>query len=160
MVRDLLFAIGRFIGILGGGWLADRWSRSTDRGRVLTQAMGLILAGPCLALVGWTGSTFVLVTALLIAGVGRGAYDCNTMPVMCQFTRPETRATGYGIYNFASCAVSGSMMSVAGALKSSIGLGVTLQASGMIMLACGLYLLSMRFGAQPSVSTEAVPQYP
>jgi predicted MFS family arabinose efflux permease len=149
-----------FAGILAGGWLADRWSHSSDRGRALTQGIGLILAGPCLAVVGGTTSTMILIAALVIAGIGRGAYDCNTMPVMCQFTRPETCATGYGVYNFASCAVSGSMMAVAGAVKSSVGLGMALEGAGALMLLCGLYLLSARFSSQPSVAVAAVPQHP
>jgi len=81
------------------------------------------------------------------------------MPVMCQFTPPEARATGYGIYNCASCVISGSMMAVAGALKSSVGLGATLQGSGCLMLACGLYLLSIRFGSPAWVPTQAVAQH-
>ena len=110
-------------GVLAGGWLADRWSLVTDRGRLLTQVVGFLACAPFLFLVGYTHSRGVLVASLILAGIGRGFYDCNTMPVMCQFTRAELRSTGYGIYNAASCLVSGTMTAVAGALKSTLGLG-------------------------------------
>lgn len=56
----------------------------------------LYSAGPFLFLLGHTGSQAVLVTALLLFGAGRGFYDCNTMPVLCQIARDDLRSTGYG----------------------------------------------------------------
>ncbi len=134
-----------FVGALCGGWLADRWSHTNDRGRLLTQVIGLLLAGPALFVVGFTHSSPVLITCLLLTGFGRGFYEGNLMPVMCQFTRAELRATGYGIYNFASCVASGTMIALAGALKSTLGLGGAIEVSAFIVLACGFYMMRVRF---------------
>ncbi len=134
-----------FAGAICGGWLADRWTRTNDRGRLLTQVLGLLLAGPALFVVGFTHSSPVLITCLLLTGFGRGFYEGNLMPVMCQFTRAELRATGYGIYNFASCVASGTMIAVAGALKSTLGLGRAIEISALIVLTCGLYMMRVRF---------------
>ena len=60
-----------FAGILSGGWMADRWTRTEVRGRVLTQTIGLGGAGPFLFLVGWTGSQWVLLPCLVLFGLGR-----------------------------------------------------------------------------------------
>ena len=133
--------IASMTGIVAGGWIADRWSRSSERGRQLTGAVGLLIAGPCLSVVGFTNSSVVLATALIFVGIGRGFYDGNLMPIMCQFTRPELRATGYGIYNCFSALLSGTMTAVAGALKSTLGLGGALEIAGVIVLLCGLYIL-------------------
>src|SRR5262249_53194022 len=39
---------GSLSGILAGGWFADQWTQRTNRGRLLTQGFGLILAAPFL----------------------------------------------------------------------------------------------------------------
>ena len=94
-------------GIVLGGWLGDRWSLGNPRGRIYTQAAGLLVASPFLFLLGHTGARSVLIAALVLFGAGRGFYDCNTMPVLCQVARDDLRSTGYGIFNFAGCLVGG-----------------------------------------------------
>jgi predicted MFS family arabinose efflux permease len=125
-----------FAGILAGGWVADRWSRKSAKGRVWTQAVGFAIAAPFLFLVGATGSLTVAIAALVAFGIGKGFYDCNTMPVLAQAARPEVRATGYGIFNLAGCVAGGAMAAAAGALKPAIGL------AGAIEVAAALLLLS------------------
>ncbi|MDQ6706699.1 MAG: MFS transporter, partial [Acidobacteriota bacterium] len=88
-----------FAGILLGGWLADRWSQSNAAGRALTQAAGLAAAAPFLFAAGVTSSSFVLIASLAVFGLGRGMFDANAMPVLCQLVPPELRGTGYGLLN-------------------------------------------------------------
>jgi hypothetical protein len=113
-----------------------------------------MIAGPCLSIVGLTHSSVVLATALIFVGIGRGFYDGNLMPIMCQFTRPELRATGYGIYNCFSALLSGTMTAVAGALKSTLGLGGALEIAGVIVLLCGLYILHIS-SSPPGIRNES-----
>ncbi len=137
-----------FAGILIGGWLADTWSRRSSRGRLLTQTLGVAIGGPCLFLVGFTDSMAVLIAALVFYGVGRGLYDCNTMPVLCQIARPDLRSTGYGIFNFASCIAGGVATALAGILKDAIGLGVAFQAGAVIVLFSAFLLWLLRLPAE------------
>ena len=44
---------------------------------------------------------------LILFGIGWGFFDCNNMPILCQITRPELRATGYGIMNLVSISCGG-----------------------------------------------------
>src|SRR5258705_547032 len=90
-------------GIVLGGWVADRWGTRSPRGRIYTQAAGLLLASPFLFLLGNADTRLMLVAALVVFGIGRGFYDCNTMPVLCQLASDDLRSTGYGIFNFAGC---------------------------------------------------------
>jgi len=133
-----------FAGILAGGWLADRWSGSDPRARVWVQTIGLAAAGPFLFLAGFTGSRMVLLPCLVLFGLGRGFFDCNLMPVVCQVVSPNLRATSYGILNLTSCLAGGSMAAAGGALESSIGLGGAIQLSGAMLLAAAAWMGSLR----------------
>jgi len=133
-------------GIVAGGWLADRWSGSTPRGRLYTQSLGLIAAAPFLFVIGLTASLPLLVAAFLVFGFGKGLYDCNTMPVLCQIARPELRSTGYGIFNFAGCLAGGVVAPLAGSLKTTLGIGGAFQVAGILLLLSVVLLLRTRLG--------------
>ena len=134
-----------YTGVVAGGILADRWSRTNPRARLLTQAAGLAIGAPFLFVVGATASQAVLVIALITYGMGRGWYDANTMPVLSQLAAPRLRATGYGIMNMAACLVGGVAAAGAGWLKSTIGLSAAFEISA-VSLAIGAWLLfRMRF---------------
>ena len=137
---------GSLAGVLSGGYLADRWINRTPSGRIFTQAGGLMATAPFLFLVGLAGSPVLIVAALAVFGLGRGAYDCNCMPVLCQFARADQRSTGYGVFNFAGCLAGGAAAAAAGALKSTLGLGGTIQLAGVLILISGFLLL--RLGLQ------------
>lgn len=130
-----------FAAILAGGWLSDRLSARGGGMRAAVQAVGFAVAGPFLYLSG-TAATFpVLVAALVFFGLGRGLYDCNVMPVLCEVADPRLRATAYGILNLVGCIAGGLMAALAGALKSTIGLGGALRVSGVLLCACALVLV-------------------
>ena len=104
---SLWWNIAAIGGVMLGGWLADRWSRVTDRGRVLTGALGIALIVPAMFGVGNAGSLLVAVLFLMLFGLGWGLFDCNNMPILCQITRPQLRGTGYGLMNFVSISCGG-----------------------------------------------------
>lgn len=138
--------IASFAGILAGGWLADRWSRSSPRGRLMTQVLGLAIGAPFLFLIGFTASFPLLIVALITYGLGRGLYDANTMPVLSQIAAPHLRSTGYGIFNMAGCIVGGVAAAAAGSLKSVVGLSIAFQISAVILMlgAALLWLVPVR----------------
>jgi MFS family permease len=134
-----------FGGILGGGWLADRWSATNPRARVLIPLSGFLAGGVFLFLVGWTSSQAVLIPGLIVYGLSRGFWDCNLMPMLCQIAPPNLRATGYGIFNMAGTVVGGTLAWAAGALKDAIGLGGALQMSALLLGVAALILLPIKF---------------
>jgi predicted MFS family arabinose efflux permease len=138
-----------FAGILAGGWLADRWSAITPRGRIYTQAGGLLLASPFLFVLGYTGARAVLIAALILFGLGRGFYDCNTMPVLADAAGDRLRSTGYGIFNLCGCIAGGIVAALAGALKEAIGLAAAFQLAAAILAASAVLLL-LRVSSAPS----------
>ncbi len=93
-----------------GGWLADRWMKTNERGRIYTSAIGMGLIVISLAGVGLspqTGLLSVAVASLIVFGVGYGFFDINNMPILCQIVRPHLRASGYGCMNFVSISFGG-----------------------------------------------------
>jgi len=151
--------IGSVMGMLLGGWLADHFSSRTRRSRILTQAGGMMAAAPFLLFAGMTNSSGLLLLALVVIGVGRAAYDANCMPVLCQIAPERLRSTGYGIFNFAGSTAGGLVAAAAGALKSTLGLGVTFQAVGILLFGWALLLLRVRIapGAGEITSTSGFP---
>lgn len=93
-----------------GGWLADRWMKKTSRGRIHVSAIGMILIVPALFGVGNAPALHsfgLAIASLILFGIGWGFFDGNNMPILSQITRPELRATGYGLMNFVSISCGG-----------------------------------------------------
>ncbi len=107
VAATLYWQVAAAAGVLGGGWLADRWMRRHDRGRIFVSAIGMSLIVPAIFGVGSAGSLTAAVAFLLLFGLGWGFFDCNNMPILCQIVRPELRATAYGIMNMVSISCGG-----------------------------------------------------
>jgi MFS family permease len=103
----LYLNIAALCAALIGGWLADRWMRRSERGRILVSALGMSLLIPALFGVGNAGTLGVAIFFLTLFGFGWGFFDCNNMPILCQIVRPELRATGYGIMNLVGISCGG-----------------------------------------------------
>lgn len=134
-----------YAGVVTGGLLADRWSRTCPEARLMIQAAGLAIGAPFLFAVGFAASQALLIVALVSYGLGRGFYDANTMPVLGRIAAPHLRATGYGILNLAGCLVGGVAAAAAGRLKSSLGLAAAFELSAALLMA-GAILLAVLAG--------------
>ena len=97
--------IASLIGVFLGGVVADWWMRRTNRGRIFTSALGVLLLAPALLMLGYAWALPVAIAAMILFGLGWGFFDCNNMPILCQIARPEHRATGYGFMNLLSISV-------------------------------------------------------
>jgi MFS family permease len=115
----LWLTFASLLGVLAGGVLADRWMRTTERGRIYTSVVGMAMLIPSLFGVGYAGSLGVAICFLILFGIGWGFLDANNMPILCQITRPELRSTAYGLMNFASITVGGWFTKKVGALRDA-----------------------------------------
>jgi MFS family permease len=100
-------SLAAILGVVLGGWLADRRMRRTERGRIQIGVLGVCCTIPALFGVGNAGTLPVAVAFLIVFGIGIGFFDCNNMPILCQIVRPELRATGYGILNLVAISCGG-----------------------------------------------------
>jgi MFS family permease len=108
-----------FFGVIFGGWLADRWSRRTVRGRTYLSAAGLALLVPSIILVGLAPGFALTIVGTILFGFGFGMFDANNMPILCQIAPARFRATGYGLLNFFGIASGAYLTPLLGKLKDS-----------------------------------------
>jgi MFS family permease len=107
VAATLYWQVAAIFGAVAGGWLADRWMRTHERGRIFVSAIGMVLIVPAIFGVGNAFSLEMAIAFLILFGLGWGFFDCNNMPILCQIVRPELRATGYGVMNLVSISCGG-----------------------------------------------------
>lgn len=135
----------QFVGVLIGGFLADRWSRSNPRARLLLPAIGLLLAAPGIFLASTTTTLSIAIAGFVFYALTRTFSDANMMPILCLITNPQYRATGYGFLNLFSCIVGGLGIYAGGMLRDShIDVSVLFRVAAGLMLLCAGILLSIR----------------
>jgi uncharacterized membrane protein len=86
----------------------------------------------------------LLIPALVVFGLGRGFYECNTMPVLAQIARSDLRSTGYGIFNLIGTLSGGAIAAAAGFLKNIIGLGGVFQLAAILLLISTVMLVRLQ----------------
>lgn len=127
--------IGSFIGVLLGGFLADRWFVVNKKSRVYMIIIGFSIGAPFLFLMSSTTVFTIAIIAMFFFGIARGINDANLMPVLRQVADSRYIATGYGFLNFLSTIIGGLMVYVGGALKDAeVDLSIIYQVSAVLML--------------------------
>jgi MFS family permease len=133
--------IASFAGVILGGVIADEWMRKTNRGRIFTSALGVLLLVPALLGLGFAWSAWAAMVFMILFGIGWGFFDCNNMPILCQIARPEHRATGYGIMNLVSISVGACATVALGWMRDHhIKLSVAFTVSAAVAL-LGVFLI-------------------
>ena len=129
--------------MLLGGVVADFWMRKTNRGRIYTSALGVLLLVPALLGLGYAWALPMAIGAMILFGLGWGFFDCNNMPILCQIARPGHRATGYGFMNLVSISVGAVATVALGWMRDhGIKFSIAFAASAAVaLLSAGLILL-------------------
>jgi MFS family permease len=81
------------------GTLADTFSRKFAGGRMLVQALGLLVGAGFVCLVALTKDVATLILAMTIFGFCKGFYDSNIFASVYDVVHPRARATAAGIMN-------------------------------------------------------------
>jgi MFS family permease len=150
VIAVLYVQIATIFGAVLGGVLADLWTKRTSRGRIYVSAIGMTLFLPALFGLGNPGTLGLAILFLILFGIGWGFFDCNNMPILCQLTRPELRATGYGFMNLVSISCGGFGDLGFGILKSQgVSLTVIFGCFTAVALLSVLVVLSIRPQTEP-----------
>ncbi len=144
-IATITIAFASFIGVMVGGPMADKWSKTNLKGRIYTSAIGLAMMIPSLVLMGF-GTTFIAaIGAGMLFGLGYGLFDANNMPILCQFVPDRSRATAYGMMNMTGLFIGALATNVLGTLaeNNNMDLGFACMA-GVLCLALLLQLTVLK----------------
>ncbi len=89
VAATVYWQVAAIVGVIVGGWLADRWMRGNQRGRIYVSAIGMVLIVVSIFGVGIAGTLAASIGCLIVFGVGWGFFDCNNMPILSQIVRPS-----------------------------------------------------------------------
>ena len=133
------------VGLLLGGFLADRWSRTNRLARIYVPAIGLCISAPCIFFASGTTVLPFAIIAFMLYAVTRAFGDSNMMPMLCMVVDPRYRATGYGVLNFFATIIGGLALYAGGVLRDShIELSKMYQFAALIMIICAILLFMVR----------------
>jgi MFS family permease len=154
--------VASVLGVISGGFLADKLVRKYRGGRMMTQAIGLLCGVPFIFLTGWTLSVPILILALIGFGYFKGLYDANLWASLHDVVRPERRATAVGFMNSIGW-FGGAIAPIAIAYASNeFGMSASISATSVLYLIFGLLLIFgiwryMRGNQQPEVLRNLEP---
>ncbi len=132
VAATLYWQVAAILGAFVGGWIADRWMRTSNRARIYTSAMGVGMIVPAIFGVGNASSLAMAIGFLILFGLGWGFFDCNNMPILSQIVPSSYRAMGYGAMNFVSISCGG---------LADWGFGVLRDAKVPLNVSFGLFAL-------------------
>lgn len=133
------------VGLLLGGYWADRWSRSNPRARILVPAIGLCIAAPSIFIASYTSILPVAVICFMLYSLTKSFIDTNMMPILCLIAYPSYRATGYGILNLVACIIGGIGLYAGGALRDlHINLSTVYQIAALTMIISIVFLIAVK----------------
>ncbi|NGM62843.1 MFS transporter [Sphingobacterium sp. SGG-5] len=130
------------VGVLLGGFLADRFSRRNPKGRIWVPAIGLLIAAPAIFLASYTTILPMAIVCFITYTVTKSFTDSNTMPILSMVVDPRYRATGYGILNCCGTIVGGIALYYGGFLRDAdISLSAIYQFAVLFIIAAAITLL-------------------
>jgi MFS family permease len=145
------------VGVLLGGWWADRWSRTNERGRIYVPLLGLLAAAPGILLASSLNWLPIVLAGLVIFGLAKAFADSNMMPILCTVTDARYRATGYGVLNMFSCIVGGLTIYAGGALRDAhVNVSGVFQFAAVSVVGCA----GMLFFVRPQSAADAPKSAP
>lgn len=148
-----------FLGVVGGGLIADTLYHRIEAARIWLIVAGLALSAPCLHVLG--SSDTLLVTRLAATGFGlfSGLFIANIFPAAFDVVAADARATAVGLLNFCGAIMSGFATLFGGLWKQSLGIDRLLSITALgyltavVTLIIGIKTLYPRDHRQFSVST-------
>jgi MFS family permease len=132
------------IGVILGGFIADRWSKKNNKSRIIVPIIGLLVAAPAVFFASGTNILFIAIGGFMVYALTRVFSDTNLMPVLCMVANKKYIATGYGVLNMFACIVGGLGIYASGALRDAhIDLSLLFKIASFTMVACAglLYLV-------------------
>ena len=137
--------IASLIGVLIGGYFADKWAAKSNKGRIYITAITFIIGGPFLYLMAAADLYWIAILGIIIFGLSKGNHDANFMPIITQVVNKKYQATGYGIMSFFGVMSGAIMIWVGGYLKDiGISLDLVFKIAAVGIVISGFVLLAIK----------------
>lgn len=130
------------IGVLAGGYVADRLHRRWSHGRALTVAIAFLLAAPFILWALAASSKPMVLTAFFIAGFFMSWYHGPVTAIIHDMMPSRAHATSVGIYMFVTQSVGAFGPFLVGNISDAAGLraGLEVAVGVMVLGALGFFL--------------------
>jgi MFS family permease len=129
------------LGVLSGGYLADRLHRKYPYGRIIVIAAAFLFAAPFVLLAIQTDEKWVFLTALFIGGYFMSWYHGPVTAVLHDLTPQSAHATAIGVYMFVTQFVGAVGPHLIGRISDASDLQLGLQVATAVMVGGSLLLL-------------------
>ena len=136
----IILLLSMALGVLAGGFVADRMHRRFSYGRILAIACGFLLAAPFLLLAIQSEEKQTVLVGLFIAGFFMSWYHGPVTAVLHDMMPRRAHATSVGVYLFVTQLLGGLGPHVVGKISDLRDLQVGLQISVAVMV-CGAFLM-------------------
>ena len=135
-----------FVGVLVAGALSDKLASRPGggRNRLLLQAAGLLLAAPCIVLMGLSGSFVTVCAALAGFGFFRAFFDAGTYVVLYDVIESKYYSMTSAIMILFGFGIGALAPWVLGMVGDSMGLSAGIAFLGVVWAVCSVALLVAR----------------
>ena len=141
------------VGMVAGGFFADRWTRSNPRGRIYVGVIGVLVAIPGVLLVGNASLLPLVLLGMVIYGFTRPFPDASMTPLLCQIIDRRYLATGVGVLNMFAVMVGGTSIYIGGVVRDAhISVTTMFNGGALGLLICAVLLWAIK--PRPTPSTE------
>jgi predicted MFS family arabinose efflux permease len=128
------------LGVLTGGYLADRIQKKYPYGRILVIAAAFLFAAPFVLLAIQSDEKWVFLVALFIGGFFMSWYHGPVTAVLCDLTPQRAHATAIGVYMFVTQLLGALGPQLVGKISDASDLQLGLQVAVAVMV-CGSLLM-------------------
>lgn len=136
-----------FVGVLVAGSLSDKLAASKGGGknRLILQAGGLLLAAPCIVLMGLSKEIWVVYSALAGFGFFRAFFDANTYSILYDVISERYHSSSSAVLQMFGFGMGSLAPLILGLMSPKLGLSGGIATLSVIWVVAGVVLLVAKF---------------
>ena len=136
-----------FVGVLVAGSLSDKLAASKGGGknRLILQAGGLLLAAPCIVLMGMSKEIWVVYAALAGFGFFRAFFDANTYSILYDVISERYHSSSSAVLQMFGFGMGSLAPLILGLMSPKLGLSGGIATLSVIWVVAGVVLLVAKF---------------
>ena len=136
-----------FVGVLVAGSLSDKVAASKGGGknRLILQSAGLLLAAPCIALMGLSTNVTLVYAALAGFGFFRAFFDANTYSILYDVIPTKYHSSSSAVLQMFGFGMGSLAPLILGFMSPKLGLSVGIASLAVIWIVAGIVLLVAKF---------------